>query len=71
MAFDRGSIAPQFCSRVPISCKIEIGSFRKFTSVKLVGAVQSHGCGVDRPDLIHVFFACVFRNETYRKVNRT
>ena len=28
---------------------------RKFTSVELVGGCASHGCGVDRPDLIHVF----------------
>ena len=44
MAFDRGSIAPQL-QPCPISCKIEIGSFRKFTSVKLVGAVPAMGVG--------------------------
>lgn len=66
MAFDRGSIAPQL-QPYAILCKIEIGSFRKFTSVKLVGAVQSHGCGVDRPDLIHVFLHAFFETKRTEK----
>ena len=70
MAFDRGSIAPQFQS-YPYCMQDRDRFLRKFTSVRLVGGCASHGCGVDRPDLIHVFFACVFQNKTYRKVNHT
>ena len=43
---------------------------RKFTSVKLVGGCASHGCGVDRPDLIHVF-GMRFSKQIVLKVNHT
>ena len=69
MAFDRGSIAPQF-QPYPYHMQDRDRFLRNFTSVKLVGGCASHGCGVDRPDLIHVF--CVrLSKQNVQKVNYT
>lgn len=52
MAFHRGSMVPQY----PHYHMQDRDRFlRKYTSVELVGGCASHGYGVDRPDLIHVF----------------